>query len=106
MDTAKLGLIDEFQEFLREYKVMGLAVALIIGLAATALIKSLVDNLIMPSITPMIPGGAWKTFMLVVGPFSWGIGAFAGDLLNFIIIAFVVFLIAKYAMKEQKVTKK
>jgi len=102
----KLGLIGEFLEFLQEYKVVALAIAFIIGVAATALIKSLVDNIVMPSITPMIPGGAWKTYQVVVGPFSWGVGAFAGELLNFVIIAFVVFIAAKYLMKEAKVTKK
>jgi len=103
---VRLGIIAEFKDFLKEYKVLALAVAFIIGVAATTLIKSLVDNLIMPTITPMIPGGAWKTFTLVFGPFNWGIGAFIGELINFIIIAIVVFLMAKFMMREEKVTKK
>lgn len=101
-----LSLIGEFKEFLKEYKVLGLAVAFIMGVAATALIKSLVDNIIMPTVTPMIPGGAWKTYILTAGPFNWGVGAFAGELINFIMIAFVVFAIAKFIMKEEKVAKK
>jgi large conductance mechanosensitive channel len=101
-----MGLISEFKEFLKEYKVTGLAVALIIGLAATALIKSVVDNLIMPIITPFIPGGAWETATFSIGPIVISWGALLGSIINFIIIAFVVFLIAKYALKEEKVTKK
>jgi large conductance mechanosensitive channel len=104
--TKKLSLMGEFMDFLREYKVVPLAIAFIMGVAATALIKSLVDNIIMPTISPLIPGGVLKTFVLVMGPFSWGVGPFIGDIINFIIIAFVVFLMAKLIMREEKVSKK
>lgn len=75
-------------------------------MAATALIKSLVDNIIMPIIAVLIPGGVWKTATLALGPVVFGIGAFLAELINFAIIALVVFLIAKVILKEQKVTKK
>ncbi|NLW76451.1 MAG: large conductance mechanosensitive channel protein MscL, partial [Methanomicrobiales archaeon] len=45
-----MSLLAEFFEFLKEYKVVALAVAFIMGVAATALVKSFVDNLIMPII--------------------------------------------------------
>lgn len=98
--------LKEFMEFLREYKVIALAVAFIIGVAATALVKSLVDNIVMPIITPFIPGGAWKTATLTLGPFVIGWGAFVGEFINFVIIAAVVFIVAKKVMKEEKVSKK
>lgn len=101
-----MGILKEFKEFLDEYKVIGLAVALIIGLAATALVKSIVDSLIMPIITPFIPGGGWQTATFSLGPIVIGWGALLGAIINFVIIAFVVFLIAKYALKEEKVSKK
>ena len=101
-----MGIKSEFKEFLKEYKVIGLAVAIIIGLAATALVKSVVDNLVMPIITPFIPDGAWQTATFNLGPIVIGWGALLGAIINFIIIAFVVFIIAKYALKEEKVTKK
>lgn len=101
-----MGLISEFKEFLYEYKVIPLAIALIMGIASTAFIKSFVDNIVMPIITPFIPGGAWKTATLEIGPVVLGWGAFLGELINFIIIAFVVFLIAKMVLKEEKVEKK
>lgn len=99
-------LMIEFKEFLNEYKVIGLAVAFIIGVAATALIQSVVNNLVMPIITPFIPMGAWQTATLRLGPIVIGWGALLGAIINFVIIAFVVFLIAKYALKEEKVSKK
>lgn len=99
-------LLKEFKEFLQEYKVIGLAVALIIGLAATALVKAIVDYLVMPIVTPFIPGGAWQTATWTIGSIVIGWGALLAAIINFIIIAFVVFLIAKYALKEEKVSKK
>jgi large conductance mechanosensitive channel len=101
-----MGILKEFKEFLKEYKVIGLAVALVIGLASVALINAVVNNLIMPLITPFIPGGAWQVATLKLGPIVIGWGALLGAIINFVIIAFVVFLIAKYALKEEKVTKK
>jgi large conductance mechanosensitive channel len=101
-----MGLVSEFMDFLKEYKVIGLAVALIIGLAATTFVKALVDYLIMPIITPFIPGGAWQTATWTLGKIVIGWGALLGAIINFIIIAFVVFIIAKKVLKEEKVTKK
>jgi large conductance mechanosensitive channel len=101
-----MQLLHEFKDFLKEYKVIGLAVALIIGLAATSLIKSIVDNLVMPLVTPFVPNGAWQTATFHVWKFVIGWGALLGAIINFLIIAFVVFLIAKYMLKEEKVTKK
>lgn len=101
-----MGILKEFKEFLKEYKVIGLAIALVIGLASVALINSVVNNLIMPLITPFIPGGAWQAAVLKLGPIVIGWGALLGAIINFVIIAFVVFLIAKYALKEEKVSKK
>jgi large conductance mechanosensitive channel len=102
----KMSMMKEFLEFLREYKVIALAVAFIMAVAATALVKSLVDNIIMPVITAFIPGGAWKTSTFALGPIVVGWGPFLGELINFTIIAFVVFVIAKKVMKEEKVGKK
>jgi large conductance mechanosensitive channel len=106
IEVLPLGLTKEFMEFLYEYKVIPLAIAFIMGVASTAVIKSLVDNIIMPLISPLLPGGDWRTAIFTVGPFKIGWGPFIGDLINFIIIAFVIFLVAKYLFKEEKVAKK
>lgn len=106
VDAKVKGFYKEFMDFLNEYKVAGLAIAFIMAIAATTLVKSLVDNIIMPIVAPLIPGGAWKSATIVLGPVILGIGAFVGDLINFIILALVVFFIAKMLLKEQKVTKK
>jgi large conductance mechanosensitive channel len=101
-----MRVVGEFRDFLKEYKVVGLAVAFIMGVAATALVQSLVNNIIMPLITPFMPAGGWQTAVLAIGPIKLGWGAFLAAVINFVILAFCVFLIAKYVMKEEKVTKK
>lgn len=101
-----MGLMQEFKEFLQEYKVMGLAVAFIMATAATALVQSLVNNVIMPIVGAFIPGGDWQTATVALGPIIIGWGAFLGALINFVILAFVVFMLAKMVFKEEKVSKK
>ncbi len=100
------GVIAEFMEFLAEYKVIPLAIAFIIGIAATALVNSFVNNIVMPIITPFIPGGAWQEAKVMLGPIVISWGAFLGAVINFVVIAFVIFMFAKFALKEEKVTKK
>ena len=101
-----MGLIKEFKEFLKEYKIVPLAIAFIMGVAAISLVQSIVNSLIMPIITPFIPGGGWQTATVALGPIVIGWGALFGAIINFVVIAFVVFLTAKYVLKEAKVAKK
>jgi large conductance mechanosensitive channel len=85
---------------------MGLAVAFIIGGATTTLVQSLVNSVIMPVVGIFLPKGAWQTATVNVGPAAIAWGAFLAALINFIIIALVVFIIAKLLFKEEKVSKK
>ena len=85
------GLLNEFKDFISKYRVMGMAVAFILGLYLGALVKALVDDLIMPIITFVIPGVDWE--LIAVGPFR--VGHFIGTLITFIIIAFVIFILVK-----------
>jgi len=101
-----MGLAKEFMEFLLEYKVIPLAIAFIIGAAITAVVQSLVNDMIMPIVTPFIPGGAWQEATLELGPVIIKWGSFLGSVINFVIIALVVFFIAKKLLKEEKVGKK
>lgn len=85
------GLLNEFKAFLKTFKVMGMAVAFIVGLYLGALVKALVDDLIMPIVQLATPGIAWEE--ITMGPFR--IGHFTGSLITFIIIMFVIFLLVK-----------
>jgi large conductance mechanosensitive channel len=86
------GLLNEFTNFISKYKVMGLAVAFILGLYLGSLVKSLVDNMVMPIVELFLPPDVpWES--IVLGPLR--IGPFLGELLTFIIVAFVIFFIVK-----------
>jgi len=85
------GLWNEFMDFISKYKVMGMAVAFILGLYLGALVKALVDDLIMPITELAMPGIQWE--LIEVGPFR--VGHFIGSLITFLIVAFVIFLLVK-----------
>ncbi len=93
-------------DFLREYNVIALAIAFIIGVAATALVQSFVNNIVMPFIGAVVPGGDWQKATVALGPVIIGWGPFLSALIYFIIVALVVFVIAKKVLKEEKVAKK
>ena len=95
-----MGFVDEFMAFLNKNKVVGLAVAFIIGAAAAKLVSALVSDIIMPIIAALIPGGEWRAFVLQLGPVKLLIGDFAGAVIDFVIIAFVIFIIVKFMVKE------
>lgn len=98
-------MIKDFQEFLKEYKIISLAIAFVIGAASNTLVKSLVDNVIMPLIDPLLGKVPWQEAVFELGPFSIKYGAFLGDLLHFLIIAFVIFLIVKKLLKMESIKK-
>src|SRR5580765_1078034 len=99
-------MLKEFLEFLKEYGVVGLAIAVVIGGKLNALVGSLVDNLIMPLVGIVVPGGDWRALGVTIAGSKFGIGAFLGSLLDFSIVAVMVFMFAKMVLKEEKVVKK
>jgi large conductance mechanosensitive channel len=95
-----MGFVSEFMAFFNKHKIAGLAVAFIIGTAATKLVTALVADIVMPIISVLIPGGDWRLATLDIGPIKLLVGDFAGALIDFVIIAFVVFMMMKYVAKE------
>jgi len=105
MAEQKKGMVQEFMDFLMKYQVIGLAVAFIIGTAATKMVTKCVEDIIMPIIAVLIPGGDWRTQVLQLGPVKLAVGDFVGAIIDFVIIALVVFLIVKFMMKEDATKK-
>jgi large conductance mechanosensitive channel len=94
------GVWKEFMDFLSKYKVMGLAVAFIMGVYLGALVQALVKDLIMPIIGLALPGiGNLATYTVSIGNQEFGIGNFLVALITFIIVAFVIFLLVKVTKK-------
>ena len=95
LDPTKkvFSLFDEFKKFAFKGNVIDLAVAVIIGAAFNEIIKSLVDNIIMPLLSLVIPADkGYETWAVTIDGKSVPYGKFIGDVLNFLIVAFVLYL--------------
>jgi large conductance mechanosensitive channel len=96
-----MGMMQEFRAFLMKNGVVGLAVAVVIGGAVAKLVTAVVSDLIMPIIGAVTPEGDWRKAIVQIGNMKFGVGDFAGSLLDFLIISLVIFLIVKRFIKEE-----
>ena len=95
-------MLKEFRDFVNRGSVVDLAVAVIIGGAFGAIITSLVDDIIMPLIGVIIGGVDFASLSIQVGEASILYGSFIQAIVNFLIIALVLFLIVRSFNKLQK----
>mgnify|MGYP003681923627 CR=1 FL=1 len=94
------GMWNEFKDFIEQYKVMGLAVAFIMGVYLGILIQSLVKDLLLPAIGLALPGlSDLASLQYAVEEQTFGIGNFLVALITFIIVAFVIFILVKVTKK-------
>ena len=90
------GMMNEFKDFLAQYKVMGMAVAFILGLYLGALVGALVTDIVLPIIGLAIPGlGNLSTLTFTVMNQIFAVGDFLSKVITFLVVAFVVFMIVK-----------
>lgn len=99
-------MIKEFGDFIKRGNVIDLAVAVVIGGAFSSIVTSLVNDIIMPLIG-MITGGIDFTGLTAkVGDATLAYGNFIQNIVNFLIIAFVIFMVVKAMNKaSEKVNK-
>jgi large conductance mechanosensitive channel len=103
-------MIRGFKEFLLKHSVLALAVAVIIGAAVGKVVSSLVADIVMPIISLMIPGGEWRAAKIVLSTKTTpdgktvvnaiNYGNFLGTVIDFLIIAFCVYVITKMLIRE------
>ncbi len=94
-------MLKEFRDFAMRGNVMDLAIAVIIGGAFGAIVTSLVNDIIMPLIGLLMGGIDFSSLSITVGNAVIKYGAFIQAVINFIIIAFVIFLLVR-AMNRMK----
>lgn len=99
-------MIKEFIAFLKNYGVIGLAIAVIIGGKLNDFVSSLVNDLLMPLIFKPALHAAQVDDIRKLSYEGIFYGKVIGSALDFVIVAFVVFLIAKLVLREGTVTKK
>lgn len=86
---------NDFKSFLIKQNVVALAIAVVIGTALNALVKSLVADFIMPIVSKLLPSGDWEKATWTIGSIQFGIGDFLAAMLNFLIIGLVAWRISK-----------
>jgi len=106
---------EEFKKFISRGNVMDMAVGVIIGGAFTAIVTSLVNDVIMPLLSLLTGGFDFSALCIVLGegeePATLNYGAFIAAIINFLLIALVIFIIIKAInkvapKKEEEVTTK
>ncbi|HTR98069.1 MAG TPA: large conductance mechanosensitive channel protein MscL [Candidatus Acidoferrales bacterium] len=95
-----------FIDFLKQTNALALAVGVIIGGAVGKVVSSLVSDLLMPVISLAMPTGDWREAKVALShkpdgsiDKALGLGNFAGNVVDFVIIAFVVYMITKALLK-------
>ncbi len=121
-----MKIVKEFKEFIMRGNVMDLAVGVIIGGAFGAIVTAFIDNMVMPFIGLLTGGMDFSQQFIVlkapegmsvsdiksieqakeVGANVWGYGAFITAIINFLIIALIVFLMVKAVNKASNFRKK
>lgn len=118
-------MLTEFKEFIAKGNVMQLAVAVIIGGAFATIVKSLTDEVIMPVVGAIFGGSDFSSYFILLsapegyegsmtdyaalkeaGAAMIGYGAFITAIINFLILAFIIFLLVRYTMKVMEQMEK
>lgn len=105
-------MLSEFREFIARGNVMDMAVGIIIGVAFTAIVTSLVEDLINPIISLVTGGIDFSGLKIALGDgpdaASFNYGSFITAVINFLIVAWVVFLLVKMVnrIKEASIAEK
>lgn len=94
-------LAAEFKEFLLKQNALALAVGVILGAAIGKVVSGVVDDLLMPVLGLLLPGGDWRSAQLAIGPNSAiKYGDFIGRVVDFVIVSAVVFVIVKRLLER------
>lgn len=98
------GFIDEFKTFAMKGNVIDLAVAVVIGAAFGKIVSSLVENIITPLIGVILGGLDFSGLQIEVGDAVLTYGVFVQAVIDFLIVAFVIFVVVKGINKAKSLT--
>jgi large conductance mechanosensitive channel len=99
-------MIKEFKEFINKGNVMDMAVGIIIGGAFTKIVTALVEAILMPLIGAISGGKSVEDMSIMVGNAAIGYGAFLQAIIDFLLVALVLFMIIKAINKAKAVVAK
>ena len=93
------GFIKEFKTFISRGNVLDLAVGVVVGSAFTKIVTSLVNDIITPLIGIIIGGQNFSSLSIKIGESTIAYGAFIQNIIDFLIIAFCIFVFIKFMNK-------
>lgn len=96
-----MSMMSEFKDFASKGSLVDMAVGIIIGAAIGKMVGALVDSILMPIIGVVLGGVDFSSLSIAIGDAQIGYGAFIQALIDFLIIAFVIFMIIK-ALNKMK----
>ena len=97
-----MGLIKEFKEFAMKGNVMDMAIGVIIGAAFGKIVSSLVDDVLMPLVGMIVGKVDFTTLSVKVGEAELFYGKFIQNIVDFLIVAFCIFMVLKGINKMQR----
>ncbi len=105
-EEKKKGFFGEFKEFISRGNVVDMAVGVVVGGAFTAIVNSLVNDIIMPLIGAITGGVDFNSLCVKVGEASIDYGTFIQNIVYFVLVAFVIFLVVKGINKMRRKEEK
>ena len=93
-----MGFFKEFMDFMKEQKIISVALAFIVGLATAALVQALVQDIITPIYGPYLNFLNPET-TIDIGKSKFAVGHFIREVVNWVVIILVVFIIGKKTVK-------
>lgn len=104
---AKVSFIKEFTGFLQKFGVIGLAIAFVIGQASSKLVSALVNDIVSPLIGLALPNiGNLKDINFQVGQSTFAYGDLIANIIDFLVIAIIVFILYKQLSKFKLIEDK
>ena len=112
-----MGMIQDFKDFAFKGNLIDMAVGLVMGTAVAAMVKSFIDHIIMPLVASIVKVGDMSAWKIPIGgeiektlddgtkvmeQAAIGIGSFVSEVINFAILAFIIFIALKVASKWMK----
>ncbi len=94
-----MPVVRDFVNFLKEYGVLALALGVLVGDQINALEKAFVDDIIMPFVGQVLNLGDWREATISVGNAPLKVGHFLAAVIDFVLVAFTVFMLFKVALR-------
>ncbi|MFN2135326.1 MAG: large conductance mechanosensitive channel protein MscL, partial [Candidatus Promineifilaceae bacterium] len=92
-------MLSDFRKFIMRGNVIDLAIGVVLGTAFTAIVNSLVNDIIMPIIAGLMGDESFANLSFQVGEATVSYGLFIQAIVNFLIISLVIFLVIRYMIK-------